>query len=87
MAQLRPALIVLQMVMPNVSHAVVATIWWILLARQTSALVTMVTEQQEAIALKMACLDVVHVAVATPRLTVLAKKIYVPVRMARPPQD
>jgi len=75
------------MVKPNVSHAVVATLWWMLLARKTSARVTMVMEQQEAIALKMACLDVLHVAVATPRLTVLAKKIYVPVRMARPPQD
>jgi len=75
------------MVKPNVSHALLAAFWWMLLVRKTSALVTMVMDQQDAIALKMACLNVLLVAVATPRLAVRAKKINVPAPMARPPQE
>jgi len=83
--------IVLQMVKPNVSHAPLAAFWWMLLARKTSAPVTMVMEQQEAIALEMACLHVLRAALATPRHTRAgsshAKKINAPVRMAQPPQE
>jgi len=80
------------MVKTNVSHAPMATFWWMMLARKTSAPATMELEQQEASAVEMEWLHVHRAALATRMValasgTTHAKKINAAVRMAQPPQE
>jgi len=87
MALLRQVQIARQMVTPNALHAAVDSLWWGSFASQTSAIVTMVMEQREAIALKPGLINVLLVPMAIQWPTIRARKISAPVPMGRPLQD